>query len=333
MLLKSVSKIRAVGLLSGGLDSTLAIQLMLDQGIEVTALNFTSPFCLCNSGGRCYAVESAHNFEIPIEIVDKGADYLNVIRHPKYGYGSGMNPCIDCRIYMLRKAKIIARRLGAKFIFTGEVLNERPMSQHLGALKIIEKETGLKNKIVRPLSAKLLPQTEAEKKGWIDRTALMNIQGRSRKPQIELAADNKLDYPCPSGGCLLTYKEYAQKVKDLLKYKKNISLNDILLLRVGRHFRIGTNKIIVGKNKEENEKLQQLKNRYDYKFTVFGYGSPLTLLQGKKKSDAIKIASSLTASYSDATDKNIEVHYGRDTFDNSIFVKSYSKDEILKLRV
>ncbi|MCP2604965.1 7-cyano-7-deazaguanine synthase, partial [Candidatus Aminicenantes bacterium AH-873-B07] len=158
---------KALALLSGGLDSTLAVKLVLEQGIDVIAIKFTSPFCLCNQKGKCYAIEVAKKFDIPIKVINKGKEYLKIIKNPKYGYGSGMNPCIDCRIFMLRKAKKYAKELGAKFIFTGEVLNERPMSQHFKALKIIEKEAGLKGKIVRPLSAKLLPKTEAEKKGWI----------------------------------------------------------------------------------------------------------------------------------------------------------------------
>lgn len=177
---------KALALLSGGLDSTLAAKLILNQGIEVVALKFTSPFCLYDQKGKCYALGVAKEFKIPLKIVNKGKEYLRIIRKPKFGYGSGMNPCIDCRIFMLKKAKRYAREIGARFIFTGEVLKERPMSQHRGALKIIEKEAGLEGKIVRPLSAKLLPETEAERKGWIDRNKLLGIRGRGRKPQIAL---------------------------------------------------------------------------------------------------------------------------------------------------
>ncbi len=335
MLAKTKCKIKALGLLSGGLDSILATKLMLEQGIEVIAVNFTSPFCLCNTKGKCHAIEVAKKFNIPIKIVPKGKDYLKILRNPKYGYGSGMNPCIDCRIYMLKKAKALAKKLGAKFIFTGEVLDERPMSQHFKALKIIEREAGLENKIVRPLSAKLLPETEAEKKGWVDRSKLLAIRGRSRKPQIQLAKEKNItDYPCPSGGCLLTYKEFANKFKDLIQNKKRISLNDILLLKIGRHFRFGKNKIIVGRNEQENNELLKLKNKWDYIFNVPGYGSPITLLQGPKTKEAIKIAASLTARYSDAKTKNeVLVNYGRNSFDKSIIVKPCSDEEALKLRI
>ncbi|MHA1263211.1 MAG: hypothetical protein ACTSSA_14200, partial [Candidatus Freyarchaeota archaeon] len=157
----------------------------------------TSPFCLCDRKGRCFAVEVAEKLNVPLRMMYKGQEYLRVIRNPKYGYGSGMNPCIDCRIFMLKKAKRYAEEIDASFIFTGEVLDERPMSQHYRALKIIEREAGLEGKIVRPLSAKLLPKTEAEKKGWIDRNKLLAIRGRSRKPQIALAEKLGIsDYPC-----------------------------------------------------------------------------------------------------------------------------------------
>lgn len=335
MLAKANNKIKALGLLSGGLDSILATKLILEQGIDVIAVNFTSPFCLCNSGGKCHAIKAAEMLNIPIKIVPKGKDYLKVLKNPKYGYGSGMNPCIDCRIYMLKKAKALARKFGAKFIFTGEVLDERPMSQHFKALKIIEREAGLENKIVRPLSAKLLPETEAEKKGWVDRSKFLGIRGRSRKPQIRLAKEKNItDYPSPSGGCLLTYKEFANKFKDLIQHKKRITFNDILLLKIGRHFRFGKNKIIVGRNKLENDTLLRLKGKWDYIFNVPNYGSPITLLQGPKTKEAIKAAASLTARYSDAkTEPQVLVNYGRNSLENSIVVKPYSDEEASKLRI
>lgn len=334
MVAKAKYKIKALGLFSGGLDSILAAKLMQEQGIEVIAVNFTSPFSLCSSRGECNAVKAAEKLNIPIKVIFKGKDYLKILRNPKYGYGSGMNPCVDCRIYMLKKAKALARKLGAKFIFTGEVLDERPMSQNFKALKIIEKEAGLENKIVRPLSAKLLPETEAEKKGWVDRSKLLAIHGRSRKPQIQLAKEKNItDYPCPSGGCLLTYKEFANKFKDLIQHKKKITFNDILLLKIGRHFRFGKNKIIIGRNKLENDELLHLKNKWDYIFNVPGYGSPITLLQGPKTKEAIKAASSLTARYSDAkTEPQVLVNYKRN-FEKSIIVKPYSDEEVSKLRI
>lgn len=330
-----ILKTKALALLSGGLDSTLAVKLILDQGIDVIALNFTSPFCLCGPKGKCYASEVAENFEIPLKIINKGQEYLDVIRNPKFGYGSGMNPCIDCRIFILKKAKEYAKEIGAKFIFTGEVLNERPMSQHKSALALIEKEAGLENKILRPLSAQLLPETEAEKNGWVDRNKLLSIKGRSRKPQIALAKEYGIDdYPCPSGGCLLTYKGSANKVKDLFEHKDSVTLKDIHFLKVGRHFRFGKNKIIVGKNEAENETLLRLNNKTDYVFEVPNFGSPITVLQGNETKEAINFAAKLTATYSDAKDENeVLVKYGRTSLSKEIIVAPLNKQELDKFRV
>lgn len=327
------AKVKALALLSGGLDSTLAVKLILDQGIDVEAINFVTPFCLCRKGG-CGASEVAKKLGVPLKVVSLGRDYLRIIRKPKYGYGRNMNPCIDCRIFMLKKAKNYAKKIGAAFIFTGEVLDERPMSQRMKALKIIEGEAGLKGKILRPLSAKFLPETEAEKKGLVDRNRLLNIRGRSRKRQIALAKEFGItDYPCPAGGCLLTYKEFAVKLRDLFRHRKRIALMDVQLLKVGRHFRFGENKIIVGRNKGENQALLKLKAQNDYVFEAQGCGSPITLLQGKKTKQAIEKAAQLTAYYSDQKTGEVHVKYGREKPEKSIFVEIPSKEEVEQLRI
>jgi tRNA U34 2-thiouridine synthase MnmA/TrmU len=324
---------KALALLSGGLDSTLAVKLILNQGIDVVAINFTSPFCLCSRGG-CGAVGVAKKFNIPLKIIKKNEDYLKIIRNPKHGYGKNMNPCIDCRIYTLKRAKKYAKKIGASFIFTGEVLDERPMSQHMKALKIIEKEADLEGKILRPLSAKLLPETEAERKGWVNREELLDIRGRSRKKQIQLAKNWKInDYPCPSGGCLLTYKEFADKVKDLFKYKKRIKMKDILILKIGRHFRFDKNKIIVGRNENENKKLLKLKDTSDYYFEVSDYNGPITLLQGPKTKKAMEKAASLTARYSDSKEKKTLVKFGRKKLSKSVIVPILNEKEIERFRI
>ncbi|HUT17226.1 MAG TPA: hypothetical protein VMW84_02890, partial [Acidobacteriota bacterium] len=295
-----MKKVKALALLSGGLDSTLAAKLILKQGIDVAAINFVSPFCLCKKGG-CGATEAAKQLGVPLKVVNVGDEYLKMVRKPKHGYGRNMNPCIDCRIFIVKKAKKYAKEIGASFIFTGEVLDERPMSQHFKAMKIIEEETGLKGKILRPLSAKLLPETVSEKKGLVNREKLLDVRGRSRKPQIKLAEKfNIKDYPCPAGGCLLTYKEYANKLRDLFKHKKRCSMADVSLLKVGRHFRFGENKIIVGRNEAENKILTAERARNDYYFEVPDVGSPITILQGAKTKNAIRAAAALTAFYSDA---------------------------------
>lgn len=324
---------KALALLSGGLDSTLAVKLILDQGIEVVAINFTSPFCLCGRGG-CGAVEVTKKFGIPLKVIHCGEEYLDVIRKPKYGYGKNMNPCIDCRIYMLKKAKEYAQEIGAAFIFTGEVIGQRPMSQHKKALDIIETEAGLKGKILRPLSARLLPKTEAETKGWVEREKLLDIRGRSRKKQLELAERYEInDYPCPAGGCLLTYREFANKVKDLFEHKEKITMKDTLLLKVGRHFRFNKNKIIVGRDEEENKQLRRLKKVDDYSFEVPDCGSPITILQGPKREEAIEMAARLTVRYSDANENEVVVKFGEEKMSKTITVSKLSKEEIEKLRI
>jgi tRNA-specific 2-thiouridylase len=324
---------KALALLSGGLDSTLAVKLMLNQDIEVEAINFITPFCLCKKGCSG-AAQVAKTLRIPLKIVSVDKDYLKILRKPKYGYGRNMNPCIDCRIFMLKQAKKYAKETGASFIFTGEVLDERPMSQHQKALCIIEKEAGLEGKILRPLSARLLPETEAERKGWVERAKLLDIRGRSRKKQIALAKEFAItDYPCPAGGCLLTYKEYADKLRDLFEHKKRVSLKDVQLLKVGRHFRLGRNKIIVGRNENENKVLIQQKGNSDYYFEAQNCGSPITLLQGPKTTKAIETAARLTAYHSDQKAGEVLIKFGKESLDKSVTVTVPSKEKVDELRI
>jgi len=325
--------VKALGLLSGGLDSTLAVKLMLELGVEVETLNFVTPFCLCGRKG-CDAINVASKFQVKLKRIFLGDEYLKMLRKPKHGYGKNMNPCIDCRILMLKKAKRYAKQIGADFIFTGEVLDERPMSQHRRAMEIIERESGLKGKILRPLSAKCLPETEAEKKGWMEREKLLDIKGRSRKRQIELARSFGLfDYPCPAGGCLLTDRDFAAKVGDLVKHKRDVRLKDISLLKVGRHFRVGSNKIIVGRNEMENRLLLSLKAPGDYHFEVPDCGSPITILQGRKSREAIRTAASLTARYSDAKRESVKVAYGTDRSRKTLNVTPLANEHIDRLRI
>ncbi|MEW6170880.1 MAG: 7-cyano-7-deazaguanine synthase, partial [Candidatus Omnitrophota bacterium] len=242
---------KAVALLSGGLDSTLATKLMQEQGIYLLALNFKTPFCLCDgkSSKGCinHAKAVADNLGIDFKIINVTDDFLKILKKPKHGFGSCMNPCIDCRILKFRKAKEIMQEIGASFIITGEVLGQRPMSQHKKSLNLIDKESDLEGFVLRPLSAKLLPETIPEKNKWVCRDKLLSYNGRTRKPQIALAKKfNIKDYPCPAGGCLLTDPGFARRLKDLLKYDK-LDLNNIELLKVGRHFRLNSEaKLIVG---------------------------------------------------------------------------------------
>jgi len=328
-----MEKVTALALLSGGLDSTLAAKLILNQGIDVVAVNFVTPFCLCKTSESA-AAKAAKQLGVSLKVVNIGREYLKIVRNPKHGYGKNMNPCIDCRIFILKKAKKYAKMTGASFIITGEVLDERPMSQHFKAMKIIEEEAGLKGKILRPLSARLLPETIAEKSGLVDREKLLAIRGRSRKPQIKLAEEfNIKNYPSPAGGCLLTCKEYADKLRDLFKYKKRCTLADVALLKVGRHFRFGKSKIIVGRNEAENKLLTATKARNDYNFEVPDVGSPITILQGAKTKNAIRVAAALTGFYSDAKSGKVTVKFGRESLDKSITVSVPARVEVESLRI
>jgi len=328
-----MTRVKALGLLSGGLDSILATEIILKQGIEVTSFNVRSPFCLCKKNG-CAAVDAAKQLKVPLKMVVAGNDYLRMLRNPKHGYGRNMNPCIDCRIFLMKRAKKCAKEIGAAFIFTGEVLDERPMSQHYQAMRLIEKEAGLSGKVLRPLSAKLLPETDVEKKGLVNRSMLMDIQGRSRKTQFKLAGEFGIkDYPCPAGGCLLTYEEYAKKIRDLFTHKKHVSMADIALLRVGRHFRAGKNKIVVGRNEAENKFLTARKTKNEYYFELPEIVGPTTILQGPKTKKAVETAAKLTARYSDAKSGEVKVNFGREALNKSITVSVPNDAFVEKLKV
>ena len=272
-------------LFSGGLDSRLVIKILEEQGIGVIALHFILPFGI----GCCADISCVFKFSqvegVPLKFIDcrKGRlfkKYLEVIKKPKFGYGSGMNPCIDCRIFMLKKAKAMIKKLEADFIATGEVLGERPMSQTGKALKLIEKETGLFGKILRPLSAKLLPETKAEKKKIVDREKLLAISGRRRLPQIELAKKYSLkNYPQPAGGCLLTDKEFAKRLKTMLEKFKDLDENDAEILKLGRHFWVDKNLIVVGRNHQENLKIKNLAKKGDLLIELKDTPGPTSLIR------------------------------------------------------
>jgi tRNA-specific 2-thiouridylase len=334
MLSDVMTRVKALGMFSGGLDSALATKLILDQGIEVEAVHFVSVFSVHEKGREDIVAEAAKDLGVPLTIINVGNDYLKVIRNPNYGYGKNMNPCVDCRIFLLKKAKKYAKEVGASFIFTGEVLDERPMSQHYKAMKLVEEESGLKGWLLRPLSAKLLPETVIEKKGLVDRGKLLAIRGRSRKPQLRLAEEYGLKhYLTPAGGCLLTCKEYADRLRDLFQHKKRVSMADAALLKVGRHFRLGANKIIVGRNEAENKVLAETKAAGDYYFEVSDVVGPVTVLQGAKTKKAVETAAALTAFYSDAKTDRVTVGFGKDNLDRSVVVSVPSQDEVLSLRV
>jgi len=331
---------KAIALLSGGLDSTLAAKVVLDLGIELEALNFLTVFCTCTHRGEtCLASQKAVSaLGIPLNVLNVSEEYLHVVKNPKHGYGSNMNPCIDCRIFMMKKAKAHMEQIGASFIVTGEVLGERPMSQRRDSMRLIEKEAGLDGLILRPLSAKLLPASIPEKEGWVDREKLLKIQGRSRKPQIQLADHYGIrDYPCPAGGCLLTDPGFAKRIRDLMHHHSDFTLNDVHLLKMGRHFRLSPRlKLVVGRNEEENQKIQTFSGEGDILLRLSRFPGPLSLLRGEAGEREIEKAAAITARYSKAKDlKKVEVicKKAKEDGDRSLSVSPLSEKEIEELMI
>jgi len=291
-------KRKAVALMSGGLDSTVAVRLVVEQCIEVVALNFKSPFCLCDgkmSGGcKSHAQIAAEQIGVEVKVLHKELDYLDVVRSPKFGYGSAMNPCVDCRIYTFKKARKYMDEIGASFIITGEVLGQRPMSQRRDPMFLIERESSLEGLIVRPLSAKLLPPTIPEERGILDRDKMLAISGRSRKEQIKVAGDYRIeDYPCASGGCLLTDKNFGIKLKDTFDHKDNLGWKDIKLLTLGRHFRLGESvKAVVGRNEDENRRISLICSNGPL-ISPLDFSGPTVFIDGPVDRDAIDRAGGL----------------------------------------
>ncbi len=290
------AEIKALGLCSGGLDSILSALVLQNQGIHVQWICFETPFFSSDRAKRAGQITG-----IPLIIRDITEIYLEMLKNPRCGYGKNMNPCLDCHSLMFRLAGEIMAEKGACFLFSGEVLGQRPMSQTRNSLRYVEKHSGMKGYILRPLSALKLDETEPEKKGWVDRKQLLGISGRGRKQQIRLAEQFGItDYPAPAGGCLLTDQGYCRRLKDLLEHKENVSANELMLLRFGRHFRTVTGvKIIVGRTKQDNEDICRYRNaQSDTLITVSNHPSPYVLVSGKAGSGEIFLAAAMCAGYS-----------------------------------
>jgi tRNA-specific 2-thiouridylase len=290
---------RALCVFSGGLDSMLAAELIRAQGINVLALFFETPFFTSEK-----ARDSAQSMGLTHKVVDITKRHLNVVKRPKHGYGGNMNPCIDCHALMFKITGEMLKKEGADFVLSGEVLGQRPMSQNKKSLALIASESGLDGLLLRPLSAKRLPVTIPEEKGWVKRELLMDFQGRSRKPQMELAqALNIKGYPSPAGGCLLTEKVFSRRLKDLFSSQSDPDLREIELLKVGRHFRISPHtKLVVGRNKSENEEICALTRKKDLVLTSASVPGPTVLFLGNFSDSALELAAAITVAYSDAED-------------------------------
>ena len=296
------TEIRALGLCSGGLDSILSGLLLAKQGINVEWISFETPFFSADKARKASEMTG-----IPLRVKNITDIYTKMLRNPPVGYGQHMNPCMDCHALMFRLAGEMLQSQQFDFLFSGEVLGQRPMSQTKPSLRYVEKHSGVQGLILRPLSAKLLPETIPERRGWVDRTRLLDFSGRSRKPQIRLAVQwGVKDYPAPAGGCLLTDKGFSRRLKDLFDHQESCREAELELLKYGRHFRVNPQtKLVVGRSQGDNE---QLLHCYDSQKDTYiklkKHPGPIALIpNGSMDKGAIVLAASLAVGYSKASNE------------------------------
>lgn len=344
---------KALGLISGGLDSTLAARILTEQGIEVEGVHFSTGFCKVDhrralgrpedlerpARVRNEALRAGADLAVPVDVVDVAEEYLReVVLRPRHGYGSAMNPCIDCRIFMLRKAGELARERGAEIVFTGEVVGQRPMSQHHAALALIEEESGLRGSLLRPLSAAHLPPTEAEKAGRIDRSRLGAAHGRARRVQLELARRFGIEeFPTPSGGCcFLADRNFAARLRDLLAHRepRSIAREDLVLLKVGRHFRLAHDlKAIFGRDEVESRLLRREARGRSVCQVVDGRGS-LGLVEGEPGPREMRELAALAVRYSShRAAAEVPVRIGREGQEQRLSASAVREERIRELRI
>ncbi len=321
---------RALAMISGGLDSILAARIIKEQGIDVIGICFKSYFFNEKNAQRM-----TEQIGIRLEVVDFSKEHFEMVKNPKHGFGKNMNPCIDCHAMMMNYAGELLKKFEADFIITGEVLNQRPMSQNKQALNTVKKESGFSDKILRPLCALNLEPTEMEKNGLVDRSKLLNISGRSRKIQMELAEKYGIkDYPSPAGGCKLTEPNYAIRLKDALTRNEDLSEKEIELLKYGRHFISEDNtKLIVTRNGEEGEQIKSLLDENDTVFLASKFNGPTGIISGSYTEKDKELISKIVARYGKGkNEEEVEVKYGINgkQFKNSVKVKPASEEEINK---
>lgn len=336
---------KAIALISGGLDSMLAAKVILQQGVHVEGLNFYTGFCV---EGHTHAIRKrdaakpkrnnalwvAEQLGIKLHIIDIVEEYKNVVLNPKYGYGTNLNPCLDCKIFMVGKAKKWLEENGFDFIITGEVIGQRPMSQLKAKMPIIAAQSGADDLLLRPLCAKNLAPTLPEREGWVQREKLHNFSGRSRKPQFALAKEAQItDYAQPAGGCcFLTDAKYSKKLADLWQSrgKREYELDDIMLLKIGRHLRPSENfKIIIGREEGENNFL----SGYRYQFISLqstSHNGPLALIDGEPSAEDLHLAARLVSRFGagrDAEKVTVEIN-SRDGSVWPLEIQPFKHDEI-----
>lgn len=325
-------KVKGLGLCSGGLDSTLAALVLREQGIGVSWIAFETPFFSADK-----ARKASINNEIPIIVKNITERYMPMLKNPPCGYGKNMNPCMDCHALMFRIAGEMLEETESDFLFSGEVMGQRPMSQNKNSLRYVEKNSGFDGYILRPLSAKVLPETQMEREGLVDREGLCGLSGRSRKPQMELAEKFGVrDYPSPAGGCLLTDEGYSKRLKDLFEHQENIETVEMDLLSYGRHLRLDENiKIIVGRNKKDNENLMCLyRQDHDVLLKMKSFPGPVVLIPNGAGSDGVQQAASICAGYSKVPkNESVEVCVIRPEGQKEIIVTPKPNSEVQDLLI
>jgi tRNA-uridine 2-sulfurtransferase len=320
---------KAIVLFSGGLDSIVAAKVVQQQGIEVIGMTFETPFFTAAK-----ARAAARQASVPLEVLDITEEHLVMLRAPRYGYGRNMNPCIDCHALMLKTAGGKMKELGADFLMTGEVLGQRPMSQTRQSLQTVARLSGYADYIVRPLSARLLPETLPEKEGKLDRSRLLDIQGRGRKRQMALVQSFGIsEYSNPAGGCLLTDPIFSRRLKDLLTHQSDFQRRDFELLKSGRHVRITEHtKIIVGKNERDNTAILNFRREGDAILDAKNYPGPVVLIPSGADPADLETAAAICARYSDAPKgQEIIIECQADGKTIQIHAKSADPDEVAKL--
>ncbi len=328
---------KGIVLISGGLDSLLAARVLMDQDLELIgfygALPFVAPDAL---SADLKPVQLASQINLGVHVHRCGKEYIDILRNPSHGYGKHMNPCIDCHIYFIKKAAELMQDFKADFVATGEVVGQRPMSQMRHTMNHIEKETGLKGRLLRPLSAKLLKPTIPEEEGIVNRDLLLDINGRSRKEQFELARKYQIvEYESPSGGCLFTDSFISKRVRDLFIHDGDVDSVDLYLLTIGRHFRLSdTAKIIVSRNEKENNELMKYRLVSGYLFLP-EFKGPAVYVKGRITESDMELIGSIMLRYGKAGDSipTIVIYTPDDMIKKIIVGKAVSDEHLERLRI
>lgn len=306
---------KALGLLSGGLDSMLAAMVLKRQGVEVTGIVFVTPFF-----GADRARKAARQIDIPLLVENIGEEHLSMLKNPRYGYGKNLNPCIDCHAMMFALAGRRVLEGEFDFLFSGEVLGQRPMSQNFNALQAVAKHSGCPQLILRPLSARLLPVTGMEEQGLVDRERLLDIQGRSRRRQEELAREWGLrEYPASGGGCLLTEKSFTPRLRDLLTHQPECTVTDVELLKLGRQYRLSSRaKLTLGRNKANNDALQAMAGGERVLVRAGSFAGPMGVVSGAPTAEDLDLAAALVAAFGKGREQalvSVRLTRGQDTWE------------------